>query len=177
MPSTSAVRATGSTSSTWVKDETSRPGDVVRVLGRNRLEVRLASRIGVSGGCASHCVRSAATRSAWVFGGASETLAEGSPGRERGVASAGGFDADRLSSTMPSMVALVRGRCHASGRHALRAVGGWSVRVVVRVGGAPELPQAFLEPGDLGLRLGQLRLQAQDALRGGECVPLVEQLP
>ena len=50
MPWTSAVRPTGSTLITPVSPETSSPGVSTWVRGRNRLELRFASRTGAPGG-------------------------------------------------------------------------------------------------------------------------------
>jgi hypothetical protein len=46
MPWTSAVRAAGSTLITPVRPETSRPGRSISDRGRNRFELRFASRTG-----------------------------------------------------------------------------------------------------------------------------------
>jgi len=61
MPWTSAVRDSGSTSSTRWNPDTSRPGALEGSRQRKRLEVRLASRTGAPGGIASYDLRSAST--------------------------------------------------------------------------------------------------------------------
>src|SRR5665811_1377121 len=61
MPCTSAVRATGSTSSTPSRPETSSPGAVVAARGRKRFEVRFARRTGAPGGSAAYDDARAAT--------------------------------------------------------------------------------------------------------------------
>ena len=53
MPWTSAVAASGSIAMTPSSPDTSRPGAVVAVRGRNRFDVRLASRTGDPGGIAA----------------------------------------------------------------------------------------------------------------------------
>ena len=58
MPCTSAVRASGSTDSTPSSPDTSSPGRPVRLAGRNRLEVRLASRTGWPAGIRPVAARS-----------------------------------------------------------------------------------------------------------------------
>lgn len=64
IPSTSAVRRSASTSRTPEKADTSRPGVLVGLRGRNRLEVRLASRTGAPGGMAAYFARRSSTAAA-----------------------------------------------------------------------------------------------------------------
>ena len=69
MPSTSAVRATGSTSSTPLNADTSSPGVCAPSRTRKRFDVFLASRTGEPGGMAAYWRWSrsrAATKSEYV---------------------------------------------------------------------------------------------------------------
>src|ERR1700760_537593 len=106
MPPTTAVLESGSTTSTWSKADTSRPGWLwpprsrAGSRNRNRFDVRLASRTGAPGGMAAYSWRSAATAA-----------------RCAAMAAAGSLWATsvmRLSS--PFVPARVRGGAPRSGR-------------------------------------------------------------
>src|SRR6476661_3713495 len=81
MPCTSAVRATGSTSTTPDSPETSSPGVSVPVRARNRLEVGFASRTGAPGAMAAY--DSSSRRTPAACASQPTTLVTGSTYRDR----------------------------------------------------------------------------------------------
>ncbi len=64
IPRTSAVRRSSSTSSTPENAETSSPGVVVGLRGRNRFEVRFARRTGAPAGIAAYSAARSSTAAA-----------------------------------------------------------------------------------------------------------------
>src|ERR1700760_2241662 len=163
MPPTTAVLESGSTTSTWSKADTSRPGWLwpprsrAGSRNRNRFDVRLASRTGAPGGMAAYSWRSAATAARCAAMAAAGSLWATSvmrlsspfvPARVRGGAPRSGRGTPNRAKTSGSLSKrdLLSSRTSGSGRAGGRDGG----EAVVAGGAGGDLVGGHREVGGLG---------------------------